>query len=63
LSSNNNWDKTHKPEEKLFKVVGATALFGIIFPRYVMFIALVPVISTVSCLVIYSCLSHQKRKK
>ena len=60
LSNEIVWEKTHKIGGKLFKISGAIAFLGIIFPRYAVFFVLIPVILTVIYTVVYSYFEYQK---
>ncbi|PIN69175.1 hypothetical protein COV93_06540 [Candidatus Woesearchaeota archaeon CG11_big_fil_rev_8_21_14_0_20_43_8] len=54
LSSKVVWDKTHKIGAKLFKISGALACFGILFPDYAVLLVLVPVIGSTLYTLVYS---------
>ncbi len=60
LSSETVWNKTHKIGGKLFKIAGIIACFGIFFPKYAIFLVLIPVISITVYTFIYSYLEYQK---
>jgi uncharacterized membrane protein len=60
LSNDKVWERTHKIGGKLFKVVGIIAFLGIIFPNYVFFLILFPVIAVSIYTVIYSYFEYRK---
>jgi len=61
LSSDKVWEKTHKLGGKLFKISGIIALFGIVFPKYAIWLILAPVIATAIYTLIYSYFEYQKK--
>jgi uncharacterized membrane protein len=63
LSSEVVWDKTNKLAGKLFKVAGVLAAMGLIFPKYAIFLILVPVILAAVYPIIYSYQKYQQEKK
>ncbi|NJD51922.1 MAG: SdpI family protein [Candidatus Methanoperedens sp.] len=63
LSSEKVWDKTHKIGGKLFKIAGIIAFAGILFQSYAIFFILVPILSAVIYLVIFSYIEYQKETK
>ena len=62
LSSEEVWDKTNKLGAKFFKVAGAAALFGVIFPDYFLYIIFVPLLFMVFFTVIYSYFEYKKHE-
>jgi len=62
LSSDRVWAKTHKLGGKLFKIAGIIALFGLVLPKYAMWLLLVPALAAGLCPVVYSYLEYQKEK-
>jgi uncharacterized membrane protein len=63
LSSEEVWNKTHKLGSKLFKAAGIIMLFGIILPKYAIWLMLVPIISVTLYLFIYSYMEYKKIRK
>ena len=63
LSSDKVWDKTHKLGAKLFKIAGISALIGILFPKYGMWLVLVPVLAVTVYTIVYSYFEYNKEKK
>ena len=63
LSSEVVWDKTNKLAGKLFKVAGVLAVMGLIFPKYAIFLILVPVILAAVYPIIYSYQKYQQEIK
>ena len=63
LSSEVVWDKTNKLAGKLFKVAGVLAAMGLIFPKYAIFLILVPVILAAVYPIIYSYQMYQQEIK
>ena len=63
LSSEVVWDKTNKFAGKLFKVAGVLAAMGLIFPKYAIFLILVPVILAAVYPIIYSYQKYQQEIK
>lgn len=63
LSSEVVWDKTNKLAGKLFKVAGILAAMGLIFPKYAIFLILVPVILAAVYPIIYSYQKYQQEIK
>ena len=62
LSSDVIWDKTHKLGGKLFKITGVMIFGSVFFPQYLLWFVLVPTISTVLILFVYSYIGYQKEK-
>jgi uncharacterized membrane protein len=60
LSSEVVWDKTNKLAGKLFKVAGVLAAMGVIFPKYAIFLIMVPVILAAVYPIIYSYQKYQQ---
>ena len=54
LKDPENWDKTHKLGGKLFKVCSILTLGGIYFSSLTIWLMLIPVLSTVAILFVYS---------
>lgn len=63
LSSEVVWDKTNKLAGKLFKVAGVLAAMGVIFPKYAIFLIMVPVILAAVYPIIYSYQKYQQEIK
>ena len=63
LSSEVVWNKTNKLAGKLFKVAGVLAAMGLIFPKYAIFLILVPVILAAVYPIIYSYQKYQQEIK
>ena len=63
LSSEVVWDKTNKLAGKLFKVAGVLAAIGTVFPKYAIFLILVPVILAAVYPIIYSYQKYQQEIK
>ncbi|MDD2666840.1 MAG: SdpI family protein [Methanocellales archaeon] len=63
LSSEKVWDKTHQIGGKLFKIAGIIVLCGAFFPKYVLFLVFVPVISVSIYMIVYSYFEYQKEIK
>jgi uncharacterized membrane protein len=63
LSSDNVWNKTHKLGGKLFKIAAVISLLSIFFPRYSLWIVLIPIISFSIASVVYSYVVFIKEKK
>jgi len=63
LSSEKVWKKTHKVGGKLFKISGIIAFIGMFLQDYVLFLILVPVISTTIYTIVYSYFEYQKETK
>jgi uncharacterized membrane protein len=62
LSSDAVWDKTQKLGGKLFKITGVVILLGVLFPQYLLWLVLIPTISTVLIVIAYSYFEYQKEK-
>lgn len=60
LSSEKVWDKTHKIGSKLFKIAGIIAFIGVFFPKYMIFMIIIPVISFSIYTLVYSYFEYQK---
>ena len=60
LSSDRVWDKTHAIGGKFFKAVGIIAFMGILFPDYMIWILLVPLIGSTIFLIFYSYFEYKK---
>jgi uncharacterized membrane protein len=60
LSSEVVWDKTNKLAGKLFKVAGVLAAMGVVFPKYAIFLILVPLILAAVYPIIYSYQKYQQ---
>ncbi|MBN2478112.1 SdpI family protein, partial [Candidatus Micrarchaeota archaeon] len=63
LSSEEVWNKTHKMGSKLFKAAGIIAFFGIIFPVYTVYLVLIPALTSVCWLFVYSYLEYNAETK
>lgn len=62
LSSDAIWEKTHKIGGELFKISGAIAILGIFLPDYAMFFVLLPAISIVVAITVFSYLAYRKEE-
>ena len=62
LSSDKVWQKTHKVGGKLFKASAIIAFSGIIFPRYAIFLVIIPAILVGVSTIVYSYFEYQKQK-
>jgi uncharacterized membrane protein len=62
LSSDIVWDKTHKLGGKLFKICAFASLLGLLWPEFVIFFVLLPVILFTIFIIIYSYLEYKKIK-
>jgi len=60
LSSDKVWDKTHKLGAILYKTAGILAFVGILFPDYMLWILLVPLIGSAIFLIFYSYFEYKK---
>ncbi len=60
LSSDSVWDKTHRIGGKLFKASGIIAFLSVFFPKYLILLAIAPVILSVIYTLIYSYSEYQK---
>jgi uncharacterized membrane protein len=60
LSSDNVWNKTNKLGAKLFRLSGVLIILGLLIQKYVLWLILAPILSSVLFLVIYSYLEYQK---
>lgn len=63
MSSPIVWKKTHAIGAKMFKLVGLSSLFGIIFPNLEFYFLMVPIIITVIFVFVYSYLEYCKIEK
>lgn len=63
LSSDRVWDKTHKIGSKLFMIAGVIAIIGVLFPRYTIWLIIVPVILVAIYTMVYSYFEYKKEKK
>jgi len=63
LSSEVVWDKTNKLAGKLFRGAGVLAAMGLVFPKYAIFLILVPVILAAVYPIIYSYQKYQQEIK
>jgi len=63
LSSDKVWNKTHKLSSKLFKISAIIALIGSAFPKYGLWLLLIPIIASSLYAIIYSYFEYQKVKK
>jgi len=59
LSSAGVWKKTHILGGKLFKLAGIICFGGILFPRYAVWLILIPVFAAALCTVVYSYIAYQ----
>ncbi len=60
LSNDIVWDKTHQLGSKLFKISAIIALFGMIFSKYAIWIAIIPILASVIYIIIYSYFAYKK---
>ncbi len=60
MSNEEVWDKTHRLGGRLFKVVGAISLLGMIFEEYAMIFIIVPVLFATFYTFLYSYLEYRK---
>jgi uncharacterized membrane protein len=60
LNNEEVWNKTHRLGGLLFKISGVIAVIGVIFPKYIMFFILVPVLVTATVSIVYSYVVYQK---
>ena len=60
LASDDNWDKTHKKGERVFKIIGIVTLIGVFFSDYAMWFLLIPLIIGITYLTLYSYLEFKK---
>lgn len=63
LSSDRVWNKTHKLGGNLFKIAGAIALFGALFPDYSFILFVVPLFVIIIFVTIYSYMEFHKTKR
>lgn len=63
LSSDEVWEKTHRIGGKLFKVAGAVAMVGVLFPPYAVFFVIVPVLLVAVFTIMYSYLEYERRAR
>jgi uncharacterized membrane protein len=63
LSSDRVWRKTNKTGGKLFKIAGVIAILGVLFPRFIIFFIMVPVLFIVVFSFVYSYVEYQKELK
>lgn len=63
LSSDTVWDKTHKLGGKLFQWAGAIAVVGLLFPQYIIWFIVVPIISVSLFTIVYSYFEYNKELK
>jgi uncharacterized membrane protein len=60
LASDDNWDKTHRKGERVFKIIGIVTLIGVFFSDYAMWFLLIPLIIGITYLTLYSYLEFKK---
>jgi len=60
LSSDSVWNKTHQLGSKLFKIAGIIAFLGVLFPGYVLWTVLIPILTASLYLIVYSYFEYQK---
>lgn len=60
LSSDTVWRKTNRLGGKLFKIAGIIAILGVLFPRFITFFIIIPVLFIVVFSFVYSYLEYQK---
>jgi len=62
LASDAVWDKTHRLGGLLFKISGALALAGVLFPAYTYLFVLLPVLATAVWTIIYSYILYRREE-
>jgi uncharacterized membrane protein len=60
MSSESVWDKVNRRAGKLFKVSGALAALGAVFPRHALILIMAPVVSTAAYSIAYSYLEYKR---
>jgi uncharacterized membrane protein len=63
LASENVWDKTHKLGSKLFMIASLFMLSAILFKKAFVWFILIPILSIVVVLFVYSYLEYKKEKR
>jgi uncharacterized membrane protein len=63
LANDRVWDKTHRLGSKLLMAAGVIALGGLLFPSWSLWFFIIPVVSSVLVLLIYSYLVFSRQKK
>jgi len=63
LSSDTVWDETHRIGGLLFKISGALALVGALFPDYAFWFFFIPLISTAFFSIVYSYIIFRRETK
>jgi len=63
LSSDTVWDETHRVGAQLFKISGALALVGVLFPAYALWFLLIPLIGASLFCVVYSYILFEREAK
>lgn len=61
LSDEDNWNKTHKKGEYVFKIIGISTFIGVFFSNYSFLFLFLPLIIGIIYLVIYSYLDFKKK--
>ncbi|MFH2028941.1 MAG: DUF1648 domain-containing protein [Nanoarchaeota archaeon] len=62
LSSDKVWDKTHKLGSLLFRIVAVIMAVSFLFPKYFIWIFLIPLLAMIIWLFVYSYLEFKKEK-
>lgn len=57
------WNKTHKLGARIFKIIAACSLLGMIFPKFAFALVITLVVGSTLYLVIYSYLEFQRQQK
>ena len=63
IHSEEVWDKTHKFGGKVFVVAGLISLLGSLFPNYIFWIFIIPILSAALISVVYSYFAFRKIKR
>ena len=63
LASDRVWNKTHKIGSKLLMVTGVVFLLALVFPKYMIWIIIVPILLVILFLFIYSFVEYKKLKR
>jgi len=60
LASDAVWNKTHRAGSRLFKLSGVIALLAVVFPDWLIWLLLVPLLGSTVYLIIYSYMEYHK---
>jgi uncharacterized membrane protein len=63
LSNEDNWNKTNKKGEYVFKMIGITTLLGVFFGEYFLLFLFGPLIIGLTYLIVYSYLEYRNSSK